>query len=79
MTKTKGFEQELQQLQAVVTELEEGELSLDDALRRFEQGVQHASRCRNLLQQAESRVELLLKDRSGAFVTEPLDAEDKDD
>ena len=78
MSKTKGFEQELQQLQAVVADLEEGELSLDDALRRFEQGVKHAARCRSLLQQAEARVELLLKDRSGAFVLEPLDA-GKDD
>jgi len=77
VTRGKGFEQELQQLQEVVAELEAGELSLDDALKRFEQGVKHASRCRSLLQQAETRVELLLKERSGAFALEPLDA-DKD-
>jgi exodeoxyribonuclease VII small subunit len=68
-----SFEGALKALEEVVERLESGELSLEESLQCFEQGVQSAARCRKLLQEVETRVELLLKDQGGALTTEPFE------
>jgi exodeoxyribonuclease VII small subunit len=55
-----GFDAVLARLRAVVAELESGELSLEDSLRVYEEGVQMARRGHQLLDRAEKRVELLV-------------------
>jgi exodeoxyribonuclease VII small subunit len=64
------FETSLKKLEDAVTRLESGELSLDDSLKVFEEGVKHAAICSRKLNEAETRVELLLKQRDGSFIRE---------
>lgn len=68
-----SFEGALKALEEVVERLESGELSLEESLQYFEQGVQNAARCRKLLQEVETKVELLLKGQDGALTVEPFE------
>ncbi|MCX4244835.1 exodeoxyribonuclease VII small subunit [Paraliomyxa miuraensis] len=61
-----GIDEILDGLEAVVHELEAGDLPLEDALRRFEHGVELARRGSTLLDAVEERVEQLLADRDEA-------------
>jgi len=61
----RSFEQGLGELEAVVKELESGDLPLEQALERFEQGIQLSERCRKMLEEAEQKVEILLKKNDG--------------
>jgi exodeoxyribonuclease VII small subunit len=54
-----NFERSLEELEAIVHELEEGQLGLAEALERYEQGVKHLTHCYRLLEAAERKVELL--------------------
>ena len=76
MAKKETFEDNLAQLEHSVEALEQGNLTLDQALASFEKGVKHAARCQNLLKDAENKVELLLKGPDGAAVFEPFAADD---
>ena len=79
MAKPQTFEQALKTLEDAVARLERGQLPLDEALACFEQGVRSASRCRELLRDVESRVEVLLKDTAGNLQVAPLAAGDEED
>jgi exodeoxyribonuclease VII small subunit len=70
------FETSLKKLEDVVKRLENGDLSLDDALKAFEEGVKHAAICSAKLNEAEKKVELLLKQKDGSFRTEPFKPEE---
>jgi exodeoxyribonuclease VII small subunit len=70
------FEQALAQLEAIVEQLEQGDLSLDESLQQFERGVQLTRTCQSALKQAEQKVEILLR-RTGElneFETANFDA-----
>lgn len=56
-----SFEESLNELEAVVKELESGDLPLEEALQRFEKGVELSRACRRQLEEAERKVEILLK------------------
>ena len=81
MAKQPSFEQALKTLEEAVARLEKGQLPLDEALTCFEQGVNSAGRCRELLRDVEARVEVLIKDAGGALRVEPFatDGEEADD
>ncbi|SNB45296.1 exodeoxyribonuclease VII small subunit [Geobacter sp. DSM 9736] len=64
------FETALKKLEEVVRRLEEGELSLEESLRAFEEGVKYAAFCTRKLDEAEKKVELLLKQKNGGFIKE---------
>ena len=66
------FEECLQRLEKIVQELEKGEISLEKSLTLFEEGVQLSSACRKELEQAEGRVEILLK-KNGKLQAEPFE------
>jgi exodeoxyribonuclease VII small subunit len=73
-TEPLSFEQALAELEANVHDLEEGDLGLDAALARYEQGVKRLRQCQELLEKAERRIELLLgADAAGNPVCQPLD------
>ena len=74
MAKPVTFEQALKTLENAVARLEQGQLPLDEALACFENGVQSAGRCREMLRAVETRVDVLLRDADGALRVEPLDA-----
>jgi exodeoxyribonuclease VII small subunit len=68
---TLSFETGLQQLEAIVKEMESGELPLERALELFERGMKLSDACRKQLEEAETRVEVLMK-RAGEVHPEPL-------
>lgn len=59
MTKPIQFEQSITDLQAIVNQLEKGELTLDDSLKQFEKGIAIARHCQAVLNQAEQKIEHL--------------------
>ena len=55
------FEESLQRLEAIIGELEKGDVSLDRALELFDEGMKLSGSCRKELEDAEGKVEILLK------------------
>ena len=71
------FEKRLGRLEEIVSKMEEGEMSLDDSLKLFEEGVKLSRECNSQLEQAEQKVKLLLKiDENGNPITEDFVAKD---
>jgi len=68
-----GFEDRLTALEAVVERLERGELSLDESVRLFEEGVKLSNACKAELEKAEGRIQVLVEGRGGRM--EPVDFE----
>lgn len=71
------FEESLKRLEHVVEELEGGSLTLEAALKRYEEGVRLAQQLSKRLEQAQRRVEILMKNGAGDLVAEPF--EDRDE
>ncbi len=69
------FEFCLTRLEEIVRKLDSANLSLDDAMKLFEEGVQLSRDCQKYLEQAEGKVEILLKKAGGEMVAEPFDPE----
>jgi exodeoxyribonuclease VII small subunit len=80
-----NFEAQLASLERIVRELERGELPLEQSLELFEQGVRLSRECQERLNEAERRIETLLRGGDGATIVVPfeaerlLDAEEEDD
>ena len=69
-----SLEANLGELENVVKQLESGDLPLDKALECFEKGIALSNECRKKLEEAETRIEILMK-RNGQVEAEPLEAE----
>lgn len=67
-----NFEKDLEKLESVVAALEEGGLSLDAALKHFEDGTKLAQRCEKALTEAEKRIEVLTKNAQGELEPKPF-------
>jgi len=67
------FEAALEKLEAVVRKLEGGELTLEDSLKAFEEGIALTRQCEKTLQAAKGKVEKLLQTQTGDFKTAPLE------
>ncbi|HRZ23708.1 MAG TPA: exodeoxyribonuclease VII small subunit [Candidatus Contendobacter sp.] len=67
------FEMALAELESLVGQLEQGELTLDDALQRFERGIALVRDCQHALQAAEQKVDQLIE-RNGRLAVTPFDA-----
>lgn len=81
-TEAPDFEAALAELEALVERMETGELSLDDSLAAFEQGIRLTRRCQQALDAAEQRVQVLLEQDDGTLSTAPaedLGATEQDD
>ncbi len=70
-----SFEQGLKELEGIVKELEQGELPLEKSLELFEKGVKLSETCRKQLQEAETKVEILLR-KEGRIEAEPFELQD---
>lgn len=68
------FEKKLERLEQIITKMESGDLSLEDSLKLFEEGIKHSRECHKQLTEAEEKVKVLLKVEGGEAVTEDLDA-----
>ena len=66
------FEAAMKRLEGVVHELENGELSLDEALKKFQEGIKLSKFCSNKLEESEKKVSMLLRDAEGQIREEPL-------
>lgn len=73
--KPKNFETSLEELERIVRELEQGELTLEKSLELFEQGVKLSRDCQDRLTQAERRIEVLMRDSQGRAAVRPFDPE----
>jgi exodeoxyribonuclease VII small subunit len=67
-----SFEESLTKLEAIVAKLEGGDLHLEDSVRLFEEGTRLSAECRKQLEEAEGKVELLVKQRDGSMKREPF-------
>lgn len=75
MSKTpepKTFEESLDQLEAIVRKLEDGEMPLEESLELFERGVKLSRECRDRLTKAERRMEVLMKEADGSITLEDV-------
>jgi len=59
------FEQALEALEALVERLEKGELTLEESLKLYEEGIRLSRLCHGKLEEAEGKIEMLLKDARG--------------
>ncbi len=69
----KKFEEAVEELERVVEQLESGELSLEDSLAAFENGVRLVKLCNQKLTEVERKIELLVKDKDGKLQLKPLE------
>lgn len=72
----KKFEAALARLEEIVQELEKGDLPLEQSLKFFEEGIKLSRICNKRLEEAERRVEVLLKDKDGNMVAKPFEEEE---
>jgi exodeoxyribonuclease VII small subunit len=66
------FEDSLKQLETIVSQLEKGDLPLEDSIKLFEEGIRLSSACKEELDAAEGKVQVLLKQRDGSLKPEPF-------
>jgi len=72
----KSFEQSLKQLEQIVRELESGDLPLELALKKFEEGMELSKFCSQKLEETERRITQLMQNSSGAILEKPFPAPD---
>lgn len=70
------FETSLKKLEEIVKRMEAGSLPLEESLKAFEEGVKLAAFCSGKLEEAERRVEILLKQKDGSLKREPFESLD---
>ena len=61
----KSFEENMEQLEKIVTELEKGDLNLDESVKKFEQGMKISKKCNDILENAEKKITILLRQENG--------------
>ena len=57
---SKSFEEQIEQLEGIVAELEKGELSLEDSVSKFEEGIKISKECNKTLEEAEKKITILV-------------------
>ena len=73
----KSFEQSLKQLEQIVHDLEEGDLPLEKAIKKFEDGIKLSKYCSDKLDETEKKITLLLKEQNGKINEKPFVQEDE--
>ncbi len=66
----KTFEDSMNELETIVTQLETGDITLDDSLKLFEEGIKLAKTCQNKLEEAEKKVKILTQAGNGEMSLE---------
>ena len=74
-----NFEEQLTALESVVEKLERGELSLEDSVRLFEEGIKLSNACKKELEAAEGKIQLLVDKGSGGLRAVDLDVDDAEE
>lgn len=76
--KPDAFEKNLERLDSIVRELENADLPLEKALQLYEEGMKLSEVCHNQLEEAEGRVEVLMKKAGSKIVAEPFEPEESE-
>ena len=71
----KNFETSLKKLEKIVSDLENGELPLEESIKTFEEGVKLTKHCQNLLSKAEIKIQKLVESKDGSIDLEAFDDE----
>lgn len=71
----KTFEQSMKQLEQIIQELESGDLPLEKAIKKFEEGIQLSRFCSKMLDETEKKVSILLEDSEGNITETPFPSE----
>ncbi len=74
----KKFEAALARLEEIVKKLETGDLLLEESLKLFEEGIKLARLCNKRLEDAERKVEILLKGANGTITAQPFEEEERE-
>jgi exodeoxyribonuclease VII small subunit len=72
------FEDDLTKLEAVVERLERGDLTLDESVRLFEEGTKLSAACKQELEQAEGRVQVLVEGKAGKMQVAEMELDEED-
>lgn len=72
------FEDAMKKLEGIVEKMEKGDMSLNESLKMFEEGVKLTRFCSQELHKAEKRVELLSRDAEGKLIAIPFEEEDEE-
>ena len=75
MENNKNFEEMMKDLEQIATELESGELSLDESVKKFEEGIEISKSCSKILEDAEKKITILIKESNGEIAEENFSAE----
>ena len=75
MEKNKKFEDMMKDLEQIAKDLESGELSLDESVKKFEEGIEISKFCSKILENAEKKITILIKDSNGDIREEDFSAE----
>ena len=67
------FEETLKKLEKIVEDLEKGNLSLDEALKKYQEGIELSRQCSQRLENAKKKMDVLVKNKKGEFELKPLD------
>ena len=71
----KSFEEQIQELEKIINELENGNLNLDDSVIKFEEGMKISKECNKILENAEKKITILLNDENGEKKEENFETE----
>jgi len=71
-----GFEEHLTQLETVVERLERGDLTLDESVRLFEEGMKLSLACKTELEQAEGRIQVLVEGKGGKMQVAEMEVDE---
>jgi len=74
-----GFEKQLTQLETVVERLERGDLPLDESVRLFEEGMKLSQACKDELEQAEGRIQVLVESKSKKMQVAEMEVEEDEE
>ncbi len=74
-----SFEDSLKKLEEIVEELEKGELSLDEALKLYEEGMEFSDKCMEKLNESKQKVEKITKEGNNKYHTEPFSVQNNEE
>lgn len=75
MKENKNFEDMMKDLEQIAKDLETGDLSLDESVKKFEEGMEISKSCSKILEDAEKKITILIKDSNGDLIEENFSAE----
>ncbi len=71
----KNFEEKLEELEKIAMQIEDGKLSLEDSISKFEEGIKLSKECTKILDDAEKKINILLENEEGEMVETKFEEE----